>query len=135
KSVDVLGKPSVLYFINTGVPHAILFVTEAASVDVKKTGACIRYHEVFKPKGTNANFVQLMGNNTIKIRTYERGVEDETGACGTGSCAAAITAGLIHGYKSPVKVLVASSATLQIHFEKTGSDTSTAPFLEGAVDT
>ena len=135
KAVDVLGKSCDLYFINTGVPHAILFVNDAAAADVKKMGACIRCHEVFKPKGTNANFVQLMGNNTIKIRTYERGVEDETFACGTGSAAAAIAAGLIHGYSSPVKVLVASGAQLAIHFEKTGSDTVAAPFLEGAVDT
>ena len=135
KGVDVLGKKVDLHFINTGVPHAIQFVDDVSKVDVKQAGACIRYHEVFKPKGTNANFVQLMDNNTIKIRTYERGVEDETGACGTGSTAAAIIAGLVHGYASPVKVLVASGAQLNIHFEKTGSDSVGAPFLEGAVDT
>jgi len=134
KAVPVLGKNVDLYFMNTGVPHAIQFVEDLAAVDVKATGHAIRHHEVFKPKGTNANFVQLMGNDTIKIRTYERGVEDETFACGTGSTAAAIIAGLIHAYSSPVKVITASSATLTIHFEKK-ADTSSAPFLEGAVDT
>ena len=134
KGVDVLGEAVDLYFLNTGVPHAIQFVSDVAAVNVQKAGACIRYHEVFKPKGTNANFVQLMGNNTIKIRTYERGVEDETFACGTGSTAAAIAAGLIHGYQSPVKVLTTGGATLTIHFEKSG-DNVNAPFLEGAVDT
>ena len=135
KGVDVLGKKCDIYFMNTGVPHAVLFVDDVAKIDVKAMGACIRYHEEFKPKGTNANFVQLAGGNAIKIRTYERGVEDETGACGTGSTAAAIVAGLIHGYTSPVKVHVASGAELNIHFEKTGSDSVGAPFLEGAVDT
>ncbi|HYG74211.1 MAG TPA: diaminopimelate epimerase [Planctomycetota bacterium] len=134
KAVPVLGKNVDLYFMNTGVPHAIQFVDDLSKVDVKAAGSCIRYHEVFKPKGTNANFVQLMGGNTIKIRTYERGVEDETFACGTGSTAAAIIAGLVHNYSSPVKVITASGATLTIHFEKKG-DTSSAPFLEGAVDT
>jgi diaminopimelate epimerase len=134
KGVDVLGKAVDLFFINTGVPHAIQFVDDVSKVDVPKAGACIRYHDVFKPKGTNANFVQLMGKDTIKIRTYERGVEDETFACGTGSTAAAITASLAHGYKSPVKVIAASGATLTIHFDKQGEGV-TAPFLEGAVDT
>ena len=135
KAVDVLGKPVDLYVMNTGVPHAVQFVSDVSAVDVKKAGACIRYHEVFKPRGANANFVQLMGNNTIKIRTYERGVEDETGACGTGATAASIIAGLIHGYSSPVKVFVASGVQMQIHFEKTGNDAVARPFLEGPVDT
>lgn len=134
KGVDVLGKAVDLCFINTGVPHAIYFVDDVAAVDVKKAGACIRYHEVFKPKGTNANFVQAMGNDTIKIRTYERGVEDETFACGTGSAAAAIASGLVHGYRSPVKVLTAGGSTLTIHFDASGGSIK-EPFLEGAVDT
>jgi diaminopimelate epimerase len=133
KGVDVLGQKYDLYFINTGVPHAVLFVDEVEKVNVKKLGECIRYHEVFKPKGTNANFAQLEGSDTIKVRTYERGVEDETFACGTGSTAAAIAAGLIHGYRSPVKVKVASGSVLSIHFEKSG-DGVAPPFLEGAVD-
>ena len=74
----MLDRSVQLYFLNTGVPHAIQFVDDVLHVDVKKAGACIRYHDAFKPKGTNANFVQLCGDNTIKIRTYERGVEDET---------------------------------------------------------
>jgi len=134
KGVDVLGKPSDLFFINTGVPHAVEFVDDVSKVDVSKAGACIRYHDAFKPKGTNANFAQLMGNNTIKVRTYERGVEDETFACGTGSTAAAIAAGFVHGYNSPVKVLTAGGSTLTIHFEKKGDGVG-APFLEGSVDT
>ena len=134
KGVDVLGQKCDLYFINTGVPHAILFVPDVSKVDVRKTGACIRYHEIFKPKGSNADFVQLLGKDTIRVRTYERGVEDETLACGTGSTAAAIVTSLVHGYRSPVKVLTQSQATLAIHFERKGDGVS-PPFLEGAVDT
>ncbi|MCY3023823.1 MAG: diaminopimelate epimerase [Planctomycetota bacterium] len=134
RGVDVLGRKCDLYCINTGVPHAIQFVADVAAVDIRATGAAIRYHEVFKPKGTNADFVQLVGQDTIRIRTYERGVEDETFACGTGATAAAIVAGLVHGYRSPVKVLTAGGSTLTIHFEQQG-DAVSAPFLEGAVDT
>ncbi|MEI6235686.1 MAG: diaminopimelate epimerase [Planctomycetota bacterium] len=132
-SINVLGRDVDMYFLNTGVPHAIQFVDDVAAVDVKAAGACIRYHEAFKPKGTNANFVQLMGNNTIKIRTYERGVEDETLACGTGSTAAAIAAAFAHGYQSPVNV-IAGGGTLTIHFTLSG-DQAARPYLEGAVDT
>ena len=134
RGVEVLGKKCDLYCINTGVPHAIQFVADAAAVDVKSAGAAIRYHEAFKPKGTNANFVQLMGGNTIKVRTYERGVEDETFACGTGSTAAAIVSGLVHGYRPPVQVLTSGGSVLTIHFEIQGGGVG-APFLEGAVDT
>ncbi|HYG76072.1 MAG TPA: diaminopimelate epimerase [Planctomycetota bacterium] len=134
KGVDVLGKPTDIYFINTGVPHAVIFSDDVSKIDIPKSGAAVRYHEVFKPKGTNANFVQLMGNNTIKVRTYERGVEDETFACGTGSTASAIVAGSVHGYSSPVKVLTSGGATLTIHFDKAGEGAA-PPFLEGAVDT
>lgn len=131
--VDVLGESVELYFINTGVPHAVQFVKDVSKIDVKKTGACIRYHEAFKPKGTNANFVEIVNLGTIKIRTYERGVEDVTLACGTGSCAAAIAAAYAHGCISPVRV-IADGGELTIHFDLDGLQAS-RPFLEGAVDT
>jgi diaminopimelate epimerase len=134
RGVDVLGVKRDLYFVNTGVPHAILFVDDASAVDVKATGAAIRYHEVFKPKGTNADFVQLLGQDRIHLRTYERGVEDETFACGTGAAASAIVTALAHGYRSPIAVKTSGGAMLTIHFERQGDGVS-APFLEGAVDT
>jgi len=118
------------------VPHAIIFVDDVASVDVVGQGRYIRNHEVFKPRGTNANFVQLLGNNTLKVRTYERGVEDETFACGTGSTACALTAGLVHNYISPVRVITSGGAELNIHYNVDASkgEVLEAPFLEGAVD-
>ncbi|HLX60358.1 MAG TPA: diaminopimelate epimerase [Planctomycetota bacterium] len=132
-AVKVFDDSVDLYFVNTGVPHAIQFVVDVSKIDIRKTGACIRYHDVFKPKGANANFAQLLGNNTIRIRTYERGVEDETLACGTGATAAAIASAFAHGFRSPVKVLVAGGA-LTIHFELNG-DQASRPYLEGGVDT
>ncbi len=129
--VPVLDDRADLYFLNTGVPHAIQFVPDAAKLDVRKTGACIRYHDVFKPKGGRMpTSFQLMGGNTIKLRTYERGVEDETLACGTGATAAAIASAYAHGYQSPVKVLVGGGA-LTIHFELNGDPGSPAVCWRG----
>ena len=134
--VNVLGEPVDLYCLNTGVPHAVRFVPEVSKVDLKALGPAIRYHETFKPKGANADFVELLGTGQIRLRTYERGVEDETLACGTGAAAAAIISGLVHGYASPVKVNVASGDVLTIHFElDQAKETSTPPYLEGAVKT
>ena len=85
-----------LYFGNTGVPHAVLFVENNENIDVVKEGRYLRNHKAFSPKGTNVNFVsQIKGSDSIFIiRTYERGVEDETLACGTGISASAICASL-----------------------------------------
>jgi len=79
-------------FVNTGVPHAVIFVEDAAGVNVRELGAAVRYHPRFAPAGTNANFVQAVAPGRLILRTYERGVEDETYACGTGACAAALAA-------------------------------------------
>jgi diaminopimelate epimerase len=77
-------------FINTGVPHAVIFVEGMDNIDVVDIGRQIRFHKRFQPQGTNVDFVQLMDERNIKLRTYERGVEDETLACGTGGVAAAL---------------------------------------------
>ncbi len=134
KAVPVLGQPCDLYFIDTGVPHAVEFVPDVAAVNVPERGACIRYHDCFKPKGTNANFVQIINPSTIKVRTYERGVEGETLACGTGSTASAIAACLMRGCEERVKVLTSGGSTLTIHLQRQGNGVA-PPFLEGAVDT
>lgn len=90
-------------FINTGSPHVIKFVTDLANYPVFEEGKKIRYSDAFKPNGTNVNFVELLGDNKIYVRTYERGVENETLSCGTGVTAAALA---VHfkGYRSPVNI-------------------------------
>ena len=79
-------------FLDTGSPHHIEFVDDVAEVNVKERGAAIRYGAPYFEVGSNANFVQKLNEKEFKIRTYERGVEDETLACGTGAVAAAIAA-------------------------------------------
>lgn len=93
------------YFIDTGSPHYIQFVKNLNEVNVLQSGRELRHHESFKPGGTNVNFVTLQTENTIAVRTYERGVEDETLSCGTGVTAAALAAHF-KGYHSPVNVAV-----------------------------
>jgi len=108
-------------FINTGVPHTVIFVQGLDDFDVAGLGRQIRYHQRFAPAGTNVNFVEVLGASRIKLRTYERGVEAETQACGTGSTAAA----LITSRKLPssnlrkISVLTESGEILKVYFQKT----------------
>lgn len=106
-----------VHFINTGVPHVVVYVDNPASTDVFSIGRYLRYHREFAPAGTNVNFIRVTGPDSIDIRTYERGVENETLACGTGSIASSIVSvkrGLI---KAPVRVKTASGETLTIGFD------------------
>jgi diaminopimelate epimerase len=105
-----------IHSINTGVPHAVLFVPEADRALVQQFGPEIRRHAHFGPQGTNVNFVQRLGPNHIRVRTFERGVEGETLACGTGVTAAALVAARLHGFTSPVKVQVQSGEQLEVSF-------------------
>lgn len=105
-------------FLNTGVPHAVAFVDDLETLPVKTLGAAIRYHDYFAPKGTNANFAKAVDAQSIAIRTYERGVEDETLACGTGVVASALIFHQNTGAASPIKVQVRGGDTLIVHFEK-----------------
>jgi diaminopimelate epimerase len=103
--------------INTGVPHAVVMVEQVADVDVVTLGREIRRHQTFAPAGINANFVERGHGNTIEIRTYERGVEDETLACGTGAIASAVISASRFKMNSPVDVKTRSGVYLTIHFD------------------
>ena len=111
--------PTEIHSLNTGVPHAALFVPDADQAMVQPLGAEIRRHPHFAPKGTNVNFVQVLGPGKIRVRTYERGVEGETLACGTGVTASALITAELHAFASPVDVQVQGGDMLQISFEKT----------------
>ena len=89
-ALTIHNKKLNVSFINTGVPHAVIYVDNLEKINVRELGRIIRYHKSFAPKGTNVNFVEQINNKLIANRTYERGVEDETKACGTGSVACAI---------------------------------------------
>ncbi len=117
-ALDVCGQQKTVHFINTGVPHAVVVVENLETVPVREWGAALRYHTGFAPKGTNANFLKATTEG-ITIRTYERGVEDETLACGTGMVACALVHHELTGAPSPVKVKVKGGDTLEVGFEKT----------------
>jgi diaminopimelate epimerase len=118
-----------LHFINTGVPHAVHFVDDIETIDVDSLGKSLRFSPHFAPEGANVNFVALRDHNSLAIRTYERGVERETLACGTGACASALLAHTLYQYSSPIQVLVRSGDSLKISFTPDWSRVS----LEGPV--
>jgi diaminopimelate epimerase len=118
QQVPLAGGVQTLHSINTGVPHAVLFVPDADQALVWQLGPEIRRHPHFAPKGANVNFVQLLGPNHIRVRTFERGVEGETLACGTGVTASALIAARLHGFTSPVKVRVQGGDQLDVSFEE-----------------
>jgi len=101
--------------VNTGVPHAVLLVVDVDQVAVEQLGRMIRYHSAFGEKGTNVNFVQVLDKNNVKIRTYERGVEGETYACGTGAVASGVILTEKSLVTSPVNIHTKGGEVLKIY--------------------
>ena len=129
----VNGTPMLVHFLNTGVPHAVAIVEDADDVDVLATGSALRHHAHFAPKGANANFVEELDPQTIRVRTYERGVEGETLACGTGVVASALIFHRTTGAASPVSVWVKGGDRLEVSWERDG-DTFRDVTLTGPAD-
>lgn len=117
-------------FVNTGVPHAVIRVENLSEHPVLEQGRAVRYHSRFAPAGTNANFISVVGPDRIAMRTYERGVEDETLACGTGAIASALVAADRGMVSAPVSVMSKGGDVLTIHFLKEG-DVFRKVWLEG----
>lgn len=128
--LEVNGESIEGSFINTGVPHFVAVVEDLERLDVIKLGRSIRFHPEFQPKGTNVNFIEPLSERAIRIRTYERGVETETLACGTGATASALIAymkGLVK--ERPVEVMTKGGELLRVDFSHDMRDV----FLEGGV--
>jgi len=115
--LGIAGENKTVHFINSGVPHVVIPVVNIEDVDVRHEGAAVRYHKIFSPSGTNVNFMEKRGAKKIAIRTYERGVEDETLACGTGIVASALIFGATEGCHGPITVLPRGGDELQVGFE------------------
>src|SRR5213592_4621914 len=108
----------IIHSVNTGVPHVVIPVVNIEEIDVLHEGAAIRRHEMFSPKGANVNFLERRGGNKIAIRTYERGVEGETLACGTGVVASALIFAAHENANGPITVIARGGDELQVGFEK-----------------
>jgi diaminopimelate epimerase len=116
KSLTLGGRKITYSFLDTGVPHAVLFVPDLEKIDLMGTGRGIRTHRVFAPRGTNVDFVRVK-DGTVWVRTYERGVEGETLACGTGAVAAGILSAVHGTVRPPVPVHTRGGEILTIHFD------------------
>ena len=118
--LDVEGTTYQAHFTNTGVPHVVIFCYHIEDVDVDGFGRAVRFHDAFRPAGANANFVEVGRDGGLMVRTYERGVEGETLACGTGVVASAVIAALVADVRPPVAVHVRSGDVLTIGFRREG---------------
>jgi diaminopimelate epimerase len=140
-TIPAADEKKTIHFINSGVPHVVIPVPRIDDVDVRREGTAIRYHKIFLPNGANVNFSEKRGASKIAIRTYERGVEDETLACGTGVVASALVFAATEGADGPITVITRGGNELQVGFEKIDNQfrnvtlTGPAEFVfEGAVE-
>ena len=115
--LPVANENKTVHFINSGVPHVVIPVPKIDDVDVRCDGAAIRHHQMFSPNGANVNFIEQRGPDKIAIRTYERGVENETLACGTGIVASALIFAATENTSGPIHVIARGGDELQVGFE------------------
>jgi diaminopimelate epimerase len=130
RSVAAAGAAWTCHCLDTGVPHAVVFVEDVAAVDVRTVGRALRWHADFAPAGVNVDFVQALPDGGLGVRTYERGVEDESGACGTGALASALAAVSVLGLKLPLTLNVSSGDRLVVDVAL-GPNGETVPTLTG----
>jgi diaminopimelate epimerase len=132
ETIFIDGEEQIFSSINTGVPHTVLFAEDLEGLDIIRIGRAIRYHAFFAPGGTNANFVRVEKDSQLLIRTYERGVEDETLACGTGAVASALVAAFKGLVKSPVSIKTRGGEVLTVYYEIEAREVKRV-FFEGEV--
>ncbi len=116
--LEIEGEDVTVHYINSGVPHVVVPVSRVDMVHVRERGASIRRHKKFSPKGANVNFLEKRDKRKIAIRTFERGVEDETLACGTGVVASALIFATTENIDGPIRVLVRGGSELEVDFDK-----------------
>jgi len=116
------GRQEHVHFINSGVPHVVVSVSKVDDVDVRGRGSALRHHQQFSPAGANVNFIEKAGARKILVRTYERGVEDETLACGTGVVASALIFAASEKEEGPISVTVRSGSDLSVDFKRAGDN-------------
>lgn len=115
--LEVDGTRFDVHFVNTGVPHAVIICDDVSAVDVLQIGRAVRNHGHFAPAGTNVNFIQIRSSAKLLLRTYERGVEGETFACGTGAAASALVAHELGLADESVELTTSGGEVLQISME------------------
>jgi diaminopimelate epimerase len=119
------------FFLDTGSPHYVEFVSEVSSIEVVELGRKLRYADRFQPAGTNVNFVQILEDDSLFVRTYERGVEDETLSCGTGSTASALSASIFQNSDKSSYQIKTLGGLLTVSFRKLPGMKFTDVYLEG----
>jgi diaminopimelate epimerase len=118
-SLPVAQRTEIVHLIYTGVPHVVIEETDVDTIadgEILARGRAVRSHKRFTPDGTNVNFVSILDDGVVKIRTYERGVEGETLACGTGAVAGAVVAAHLTGGRSPVTMITHGGEELAVSF-------------------
>ena len=129
-SIPLAGDALTGHFLKVGVPHVAVPVENLEEVPIRQWGREVRFHQMFQPAGTNVNFVRVKDAHTLEVRTYERGVEDETLACGTGAVAVALISATLGKVASPVAVHTRGGEILTVSFQLQGEKV-TQVFLEG----
>ena len=126
--LDIDGQPMTVHFADTGVPHVVVFMDDLETLDIMTLGPKIRYHDHFMSAGTNVNFAQVKDEKTMLLRTYERGVEAETYACGTGAAATQLIANGLGLTGSYADLTTTSNEVLTVFLENGDI------FLQGAAE-
>lgn len=129
-SVVLGGVSKQIFFVNTGVPHAVIFVDDEAT-PIDEWGPLVRFEKQFEPAGTNATFVTVLDDAFLRSQTYERGVEEETKACGTGAVAAAIIGVKEDRVTSPVRVITSGGEELVIHLSLSETKGISEVYMQG----
>ena len=124
-ALQIGAEKKVVHFVNSGVPHVVVPVAHVGDVDVSREGSTLRHHEMFSPKGANVNFIEKRGTDKIAVRTYERGVEDETLACGTGVVASALIFAATENVNGPIDVIARGGTNCGSDLKRSMSSSAT----------